>query len=321
MAKRPRKSLIGAFVLGGIAIIIAGIITLGVGRYFSRTPAFVMFFGGSVKGLNVGSAVVFRGVEIGKVTDISLLYDPDGKSVQIPVLVEIDPHRIIRGTGRTDPQAFIRQLISQGLRAQLQIQNLLTGQLIIELDFHPEIPARLVKSSIGYPEIPTIPSSMEQLTKTIEKLPVEELLHKLISAIEGVEAAVKSPELNKSIQSLNLAINDVRMLVQNVDRRVDPIASDIHGTLNETRGLVQDFDRQLLTMKDSLAQATEATRNAMTQAENTLRALERSGAPDAPVMYQLSRTLEELSAAAVSMRHLSDYLQRHPEAIVRGRKP
>ncbi|HPI92545.1 MAG TPA: MlaD family protein [Deltaproteobacteria bacterium] len=319
MTRKPSKTLIGVFVLGALALIVAGIMTFGAGQYFSRQPTFVMFFDGSVKGLNVGASVVFKGVNVGRVTDISLLYNPEGQSVQIPVLVELDPHSIVRGNGQADPNEFIRLLVNQGLRAQLQLQNLLTGQLIIELDFHPDRPPRMIVSDIRYPQIPTIPSSLEQLTRTIEKLPVEELVTKLISAIEGVEKAVTSPDLTQSIRSLNLAINDVRTLVQNIDANIGPISSDLRGTLEDSRKLVQDFDRHAASLQESIDRASDATRRAMEQAERTFGAMEHASSADSPMMYQLSETLDEISATADSIRALSDYLNRHPEAMLRGK--
>ena len=319
MTRKPSKTIIGAFVLGALALIIIGVMTFGAGDYFSRQPTFVMFFDGSVKGLNVGASVVFKGVKVGRVTDISLLYNPKAQSVQIPVLVEIDPHSIMQEKGWTDPKDFISLLVKQGLRAQLQLQNLLTGQLIIELDFHPDKPPRLVRSDIRYPEIPTIPSSLEQLTRTIEKLPVEELVTKLISAIEGIEKAVTSPELTESIRSLNLAINDVRTLIQNIDGTIQPLSSDIRGTLEDTRKLVRDFDSHAASLQASIDRASDATSKAMEQAERTFGAMEHASAADSPVMYQLSQTLDEISATADSIRALSDYLNRHPEAMLRGK--
>ncbi|HNQ86629.1 MAG TPA: MlaD family protein [Deltaproteobacteria bacterium] len=319
MTRKPSKTLIGMFVLGAIALIAAGVTTFGAGKYLSRQPTFVMFFEGSVKGLNVGSPVVFKGVKVGRVSDISLLYNQDTQSVQIPVLVEIDPHTIIREKGWTNPKDFINLLIGQGLRAQLQLQNLLTGQLLIELDFHPDKPSRLVRSEARYPEIPTIPSSLEQLSKTIEKIPMEELVTKLISAIEGVEKAVTSPELTESIRSLNLALNDVRSLVKNLDGTIGPLSSDIMATLEDTRNLVRDFGRHAESLQESIDRASDATRKAMEQAEKTFGALEHASAADSPVMFQLSRTLDEISATADSIRALSDYLNRHPEAMLRGK--
>jgi paraquat-inducible protein B len=319
MIRKPNKTVIGAFVLGAVILVIMGIAIFGAGRYFTSQPTVVMYFEGSVKGLNTGAPVVFKGVQVGTVTDISLRYNPETKSVRIAVLAAIDPHSITRTKGRINTQEFITDLIRQGLKAQLQYQNLLTGQLVVDLNFHPEKPARLVNSDMKYSEIPTIPSSIEEITRTIEKLPLEQLVNKLTSAIEGMEKAATSPELMQSIRSLNSALGDVRTLVQNLNSHVDPLASDIRGTLDDSRKMIQHFDKQASSMQVSMEQASQATRAAMIQAEKTFGAMEHVSSGDSPVMEQFSRTLQEISATADSMRALSDYLNRHPEALLRGK--
>ena len=319
MIKKQNKTLIGAFVLGAIVLVIFGIMIFGAGRYFTKQPTFVMHFERSVKGLNVGAPVVFKGVKIGTVTDISLRYNPDTKSVKIAVFAEINPHSITRPQGGVDTKDFFKLLIEQGLKAQLQLQNLLTGQLVIELDFHPEKPFKLVKSDLAYPEIPTIQSSLEIFTRSIEKLPIEQLVNKLTLAIEGMEKAATSPELLQSIRSLNLALEDVRKLVENINGNIKPLASDIKGTLDDSRKMFQNFDKNSTALQVSIEQAAEATRASMIQAEKTFHAVERASSEDSPVMYQLSQTLEQISATADSLRALSDYLNRHPEALLRGK--
>jgi len=320
MIKKTNRTLIGAFVLGALILVMIGVMTFGAGRYFIKQPTFVMFFEGSVKGLNVGAPVVFKGVKVGKVTDISLRLNPDSKSVIISVLAELDTHSITKAQGRIDAQDFFKLLLRQGLKAQLQLQNLLTGQLVVELDFHPEKKAELVKTDIPYPEIPTIPSSLEEFTKTVEKLPLDKLINKLTSAIDGMERAATSPELMQSIHSLNLALEDTRRLIENINRNVEPLASDIKGTLDDSRKMVQNFDKNSSSLEASVEQSAEAARAAMVQADKTFKALEYASSGDSSVMHQLSQTLDEISAAADSLRDLSDYLNRHPEALLRGKK-
>ena len=166
MSIKPSKTLVGAFVLGAVALFVVGIMTFSAGRYFSKQPTYVMYFDGTVKGLNSGAPVMFKGVKVGAVSDISLRYNPETKSVQIAVQAELDPHSITNSHGSLDTKAFMKALIRQGLKAQLQYQNLLTGQLVVALDFHPEKTARHIRMDAPYPEIPTIPSSIEEFTKT-----------------------------------------------------------------------------------------------------------------------------------------------------------
>lgn len=320
MAVKPSKTLVGAFVLGAIILSVMGLMTFGAGRYFSKQPTYVMFFDGSVKGLNMGAPVVFKGVKVGTVSDISLRFNPESKSVQIAVLAELNPRTITNSHGNLDAKAFMNDLIKQGLKAQLQYQNLLTGQLVVGLDFYPDKSAKLTRSGYSYPEIPTIPSSIEELTKAVEKLPLGQLVNKLTSAIDGMEKAATSPELMKSIHNMNMALEDTRKLIENINSNVDPIAADIKGTLEDSRKMVQNFDRHSSSLQSSIEKTAEAARAAMVQAEKTLKAVESASSGDSPAMHQLSLTLEKVSDASYSLRSLSDYLNRHPEALLRGKK-
>ncbi len=320
MSGKPSKTLVGAFVLGAVILFIIGVMTFSVGKYFFKQPSFIMFFDGSVKGLNVGAPVMFKGVKVGTVSDINLRFNPETKSVQIAVLTGLDPNSITNSHGKIDAQAFLNTLIRQGLKAQLQYQNLLTGQLLVGLDFHPEKPAMLTRSDSKYPEIPTIPSSIEEFTRTLEKLPLGVMVNKLTSAIDGMEKAATSPELMNSIHTMNLALEDMRRLIENINNNVGPIASDIKGTLADSRKMVQNFDKHSTSLQAGIEQTAEAARAAMVQAAKTFKAVENASSGDSPALEQLSQTLEKISEASDSLRTLSDYLNRHPEALLHGKK-
>jgi len=317
--KQPSKTLIGVFVLGAATLLIIGITIFGTGRIFSKHPTFVMYFEGSVKGLNVGAPVVFRGVKIGTVTDISLRFEPDTVSARIPVLVELDPNSISAREGKLDPGEYFKLLIAQGLKAQLQLQNLITGQLIIELDFHREKPVRLVGSNSKYPEIPTIPSSLEEFTNALVNLPLEELMSKLISAIEGIDKTVNSPDFAESVHGMNETLKDLQQLVRSLNTQIEPLAKGFQGTVSEAKKFVSKFDKQITVLQTDMDQAAIAARNALVQAEKTFGAIESITSDDSALIYQVTRTLEELSSAARSIRAWADYLERHPEALIRGK--
>ena len=317
--KQPSKTLIGVFVLGAAALLIIGITVFGTGRVFTKHPTFVMYFEGSVKGLSVGAPIVFRGVKIGTVTDIALRFEPDSVSVHIPVLVELDPNSISSREGKLDPGEYIKLLITQGLKAQLQLQNLITGQLIIELDFHRDKPVRLVNSNSKYPEIPTIPSSLEEFTNALVNLPLEELMNKLISAIEGIDKTVNSPDFAESVQGMNQTLKDLQQLVQSLNSQIEPLSKGFHGTISEAQAFVRNFDKQIAALQTDIDQAAIAARDALVQAEKTFSSIESITADDSALIYQVTSTLEELSSAARSIRAWADYLERHPEALIRGK--
>ncbi len=319
MKEKINKTLIGAFVIGAAILAVAGIILFGSGEYFSQRPIYVMYFEGSVKGLYEGAPVVFRGVRVGSVKNISLRFDPDAASVRIPVLAELDPQTITGAQSRSAQQQYFRQLVDKGLKAQLQMQNVLTGQLVIALDFYPDKPVRLVDTESRYPEIPTIPSSLEQFTRAIENLPLNELATKLISAVEGIEEAATSPELKETVTSLNLTLADIRSLIRDVDGQVKPISGELKATISETRQLVRNIDSRVTAMQAGIDRTARATESAMSQAEQTFGSIGDATDGDSSVVYQLSDTLQEISAAAESIRNLADYLERHPEALIRGK--
>ncbi len=319
MNGKPSKALIGLFVIGAVVLTVAGIVIFGSGRYFSRQPVYVMYFQGSVRGLAIGSPVMFRGVGIGSVTEISIRFLPDASSVRIPVLIQLEPETFTDVMGARSQQEYIKSLIDKGLKAQLQLQNILTSQLYISLDFYPDRPARFMGIDKRHVEIPTMPSSLEQITKTIEKLPLEELANKLISTLEGIEETVQSTELQETIRSMNLAIGDIRKLVQKIDTRVEPVSSEVTSTLARTRKTMEDIDARLASLLASAERTSEATRSAMAGADKAFGAIEGLSQGESSIAYQLGETLDEVSAAARSMRSLAEYLERHPEAIVRGK--
>ena len=192
MSHKANKTLIGVFVVGAVALAVISVLIFGSGRFFTERLTYVCYFQGSVKGLNVGAPVVFRGVRVGTISDISIESNIETLSIKIPVYIELEPKRFGQTGPSKDPKANLERLIKAGLRAQLELQSLVTGQLMIELDFHPHTPAKMVGNDTGYPEIPTIPSGMEELAKTIEKLPLDQLANKLTAAIAGIVSPISS---------------------------------------------------------------------------------------------------------------------------------
>ena len=225
MSRKANKTLIGAFVIGAVALLVSVILILGSGKFFTERDSYVLYFKGSVKGLNIGAPVMFRGVKIGSVTDISLMADHEDLSIRIPVIIEVEPDRFKRTVQqqKRDPDKTIELLIEKGLRAQLVMQSFVTGQLMVNLDFYPEKSARFSGLKSEHPEIPTISSGLEELVSKIEELPLSDLINRANSSLEGLENLVKSPELKESISSLQGALNDIRNLIQEMDVHVAPL--------------------------------------------------------------------------------------------------
>lgn len=322
MSKQANKTIIGAFVVGAVVLVVGGVLMFGSGKFLKETVPYVMYFQGSVKGLDVGAPVVWRGVKIGTVTDVFLRADPVTLTVEIPVFVEAEPHRmekIREDSVKRPPRETVKLLIEKGLRAQLQMQSLVTGKLMIELDYHPDKPARFYGSDPEYFEIPTIGSDLAELAEKIEKAPIEEILEKLHSAVDGIEKVVNSPEVMDAISSLNNTLDAAEKLIEKVDKHVDPLLTATGETLRDTQNLVRNVDGKVGPLASSAENTIKAAAVALDRAQKTLKSVEQSTGDDSALYYEINRTLVELSGAARSIRLLTDYLNQHPESLLYGK--
>ena len=208
MTSQAYKTMVGAFVLGGIGLFALGLVLLAGSRLFSNDLEYVLYFDGSVSGLSIGAPVVFRAVPMGSVTQISLVANSRDSNVTIPVHIRIDEKSIVRAGGRGISEAFqqeiVRRMVQRGLRARLQLQSLITGQYRIELDFHPDTPANF-RSSTPDLEIPTIPSPIDTLQRTLAKLPLEQMVHSLDSILEDLAQALADGKLKEGIAAFAVA--------------------------------------------------------------------------------------------------------------------
>ncbi|HET8579535.1 MAG TPA: MlaD family protein [Nitrospiraceae bacterium] len=287
MGKKANPAVIGGFVVGAVALAVAGVLIFGSGEFLKGRVSWVSYFPGSVDGLQVGAPVNFKGVKVGQVTDIKVTLDARDDTVRIPVSWDLEPDRIafmgipeaelaeLQAKRAKTDRPLAQILIKRGLRAQLQLQSFVTGQKIIQLDFFPDTPINLVGGDGDVPEFPTTASSTEKLTKTIENLPIDELFTDARNTLQGIDR-----------------------LVRNIDSQVLP---PTHATLEKLQGTLSSVDATL------------------GKAEGTLSSVDDMTAPGSPVRYELVNALKELAGAMRSMRVLADYLERHPEALVQGK--
>jgi paraquat-inducible protein B len=329
MSKQASKSLIGAFVLGAIFLVVAGIVIFGSGKLFSKANKNVMFFEGSVKGLRIGAPVVFRGVQIGQVTDVVVEVDAKELTAFVPVYIEVYQQKIVPiGQYPSYDQRFLQALINKGLRAQLQLQSFVTGQLMVNLDFYPNTSIRLVGLEKRYPEIPTIPSSLEQLTKRLEELPLKEIANRLNETLAGINRLVNSRDLQASMGSLNQLLRNTNALVKNLNAQIGPLASDIRGTTDAARTAFAQAEKTLRFEDGVPGQIASSIKETLSTADATLKEthtavsnLNKFTVQNANLGYEIGMTLEQISELSRSIRFLADYLERHPETLLRGKSP
>lgn len=324
MSKAANKTLIGAFVLGAVCLAVAVAFFLGSGRFLSHRFINVMYFRGSVKGLNVGSPVMFRGVRIGSVKKIELRYDARDLSFIIPVYIEIDPDKMVY-VGHTPGTQHTTDLIRKGLRARLDVQSFVTGQLVVNLDlFATDKPPVLLGLDRRYDEIPTIPSSLEELTKKVEELPVDELFTRLLSVSKGLDRLVNSSDTQQAAASINRTVRELRTTAQTINGEIGPIMANLRDSSEHFRAASKSLDSALdedRGLPVQVAQTLGAARDALRQAEKTLRSTETIVTDKAAVLDDVDAALEEVTNASRSFRYLTDYLERHPDSIIWGKKP
>lgn len=240
-----------------------------------------MVFDESVRGLSVGAPVDFRGVVVGEVSAIDVDFDEARADVRIPVRVRLYPERI-RGKakpGATPSGALLEKLVARGLRAQLRTGNLLTGQLFVALDFFPDAPKAAVLKRAGRSEIPTVAGSLQELQTTVLGL---------VRKLDRLPLDAVVADARKTLKALESTLDATERAVKRVDNDLTPQAERTLADLSRTlSGVAKTVDGVL--------------------AEN------------APFQSDLRETLREISRAAESLRNLTDYLERNPAAVVRGR--
>ena len=323
MSNKPNKTLVGAFVVGAIVLLVIGIAVFGSGKFFERTTKVVMYFEGSVSGLNIGAPVVIRGVKVGSIVDISLVYNHRDVSVEIPVIAEIEPDRI---EDVAEDQAMpykgssTDMLIEHGFRAQLQLQSMVTGQLMVELDFHPDTEVRLVGRHPKYTEIPTIPTPLQELSQTLEDIPFQEIVTNFTSTLQGIDNFVNSPELIGTFAEAQEAAKEIRILTAKINKTYDGLVTNVDGAITDIRALVHNADTSLDALGESADKTSEAANQAFAQLEETLKKFEERTSSRSALHAEITSMIAELRAAARSFRVLADYLERHPEALIRGKE-
>lgn len=253
MRKQPNSKLIGLFLVTSILVFL-GVITHFIAHKFTSNDdnLVVMYFDESVAGLNIGSSVVFMGVEIGKVARIDLITNPNNMDFRIPVYARFEPKKNVQMSGFQGRRAVLNELIEKGLRARLTTQSYLTGQLMIELEMMPDTKAVLKQEDDDLFEIPTVLSQMGKLSQGIQDLPVRDSVLKFNVVMDRLDKEI-IPNLNKLLSNLNMVVS----------------------------GNTKEITKTL---------------------------------------YNANQTLTDVSMAAKSLRNFADYVERHPESLLKGKR-
>lgn len=347
MSKHANPFLIGAFVLGAMVLTVITILLLAGGQWFQEPRQHVMYFEGAGQGLQEGAPVVFLGVKVGTVKRIHLGLDQESGVFIVAVTVEIQPSMVESSKQENidlrDP-ATISTLVKQGLRARLRMQSLLTGQLYIDLDFHPEKPARFISHAPDVSEIPTIPTTVDELASKLEGFPVDKFFADVAIISESIKQILATPEVQELPRHLESTLIHMTSLARKLDSMTPSLLNEIGVDLRELRKALASAQTVLTkigTASDRMGAAAEKTGAAAT----TIRDLTRQDSPivanlagaskelsetartvrnltdsESPTIYEIRAALKEMTRAAQALRILTETLDQQPEAIIRGKR-
>jgi len=333
--RRASPSVIGAFVVAGLALLAVALIALPGRHWFKQPERVVMFFSGSVFGLQKGAPVVFRGVRIGDVTDITVHYDSKTDSFAIPVIADLDADAV-RGLdgrmGNDDIGHALPTLIKRGLTAQLGTQSLLTGQLYIDLDFRTKPPGKMHGGYQGdATEIPTSATAFQALKDQLESVDLRKIVDDLSQIANSARQLIAAPELKQGLKDFAATATHARSLAAQLDRRAAPLtrsaesamasvdrAGDKVSSAADKLGTGADRASDLLDPKGPTVRDVQRAVNELAQASASLREAADS---DGPLLQQTERTMRELSQAARALRQLARSLDAQPQQLLLGRQP
>ncbi|MEK9628965.1 MAG: MlaD family protein [Nitrospinota bacterium] len=275
---------------------------------YTKKIKFIMFFDSSIRGLNLGAPVEFKGIKVGSVLDVRLEFDKDSTTFRIPVLIEIEPQRIMeRGLeGEVSSHQALNRLVERGLRARLQTGSLLTSQLFIDLDMHPGSPVNLSGTEAPFPELPTLPTSnfgaitqsAEELLAKLNAVDIEEVtsvlvdtiktanktMHTADDAIKSANTLIQSPDIPKAIKDVRIALENFKNLTQKVEdsqlvasaeqtiNSVDKAVNNADKIINSAGETIKGVNKTLSGVDKTLASADQAIKDA----SNTLGGVDKT---------------------------------------------
>ncbi len=254
-----------------------------------------MVFEQAQRGLVAGAPVDMLGVEIGTVRSVALLHVPKTEIFPVEVIADLYPLRLgsVRrqfpvptGSAERTDALFLKRGVENGLRAQVRTGNLLTGQLYVALDFIPKSPKATLDTHTDPPTIPTVRGTLSDL---------QPQLAEIVARLGKVKFDEIGSGLQDTLRSANAAGNGLQETLASANAAI--------------RQLTPEAQRALADVQKTLASV-----------QGTLAALDRNVLEgDAPVQRNVNQALLEMQRAAQALRVLSDYLQRHPESLLRGK--
>lgn len=339
MSAKANPAVVGGFVIGAIILVVVSLLVLGSGRFFKNDLRLMAVFPGTVKGLHVGSPVLFRGVRIGSVGKIKIYHNPQTLESLVPVYIDLEQEvmELIKqdsnNTQLTEQQVleFMVSMVKSGLYARLTLESLVSGRQMVEFEIDSSHPITLTGIDKQFLEIPTRESSLNKLQKLLMSLPLTELTENLVITVTEINKLFADKESREIFRNINSTIIGSRQFIDNLNEQVMPLAESAHNNLTDIQSLLKNTDIQLsqalieliaLTknLNEQLTLVTQSGTRAFEKSDEVFSNLNTMVGQDSRTRHKLEESLNELSRAAKSFRVFTEYLERHPEALIKGKQ-
>ncbi len=321
--KADRQTAVGAFVLGGVALALAAIVLFGRFNFLNPSIRAAIVFQDSIKGLSVGAPVTFRGVRVGAVESIGIEFDPKTKVAYIPVTVKLEPGHALITQPKSDETVRLPDLISRGLRAELNVQSFVTGQSQIDLDFDPASAPILHASITDLPEIPTRQSTLQRATEQLSQLPLRELTDNTAATLESLRGLAEKldQDLPPLVNSLQRTADRSADAADNAGQAIKTVQSRLDVTLSAIDQAAASGNRQLDQRGAELHTLLSASNQTMVQVRDLVSSLKSLTAEHAGSRTNIESTLRDLAAAAAALRGFASDVEHDPQLLLTGRRP
>ncbi len=341
MKVKPNPAEVGIFVLGALAFLVLGLIFLGQSVFRGTTYRFVTYFDETVSGLEIGASVKFRGVQIGKVTDLKIFFaeiDDTAVSSRIPVIYDIQADQIeeaIGGLVNLSKPDDVRQYIDQNLRARLAVSSFITGLMYVELDSVDPMkyPAEYYSQFAEFYEVPAFRGPLaaisENVTSIMERfssIDIEEVSRELMVLMQTLNTEITQANLPSLASTLQKTAESIKETAESVTKLVE--SREIKMALNGLDRVLKQFNVLAAKISSSIEPTSLELQTALQQFSSTMAGLADSNVtlqnmlrPQSSLRSNLDNTLVSLEEAAHSLKRLADFLERNPGALITGRSP
>jgi paraquat-inducible protein B len=337
LKQKATPALIGAFVLGGLALAVLALIFFSPILRAERSTRVLFNFDTGVTGLQVGAPVTFRGVRMGEVTSIRAVYEPKQKLFLFPVEARLTNQVALAGRAggsMTEEQLeTLRDTLveKEGLRARMEVVSFVTGQQRIQVDFVPDAPLDLHGAPPGWWEIPTLPSKTEQIENALRELPLEEIVLEVRNVLTnlndmlGPSGRKDSKTVRETLAAAADALRELQKDLPRLTASLDSTAATAKQTLatgkvtlEQVRLTAESAEKRVNSIADAIDRLAESGDKTLIEGRGALSNVNALTAEASPMVYELTTTLKELGAAARSIRLLATELERRPDALIRG---